>query len=182
MHPRSSPVFSRSNKDHLERRRVWTWALSTKCKSTLECPAKSDNNVLFVAIKGYMPRILQQIGTLESIIDAAGSKPVVVTDIMLWFAFDSMGEFAFNKSFGMMKTGTWHKVIIQQRSALAILGFLNPAVWIIRVAFAFLSRWWRVKDWMSMISFCDECMDKRLKVTHKCLGSQPSCIANNLPV
>lgn len=82
---------------------------------------------------------------------------------MQWFAFDSMGEFAFNENFGMMKTKTWHRAIIQQRSALAILGSLNHTVWAIRLAFAFLARFWRVKDWMGMISFSDQCMERRLQ-------------------
>jgi tryprostatin B 6-hydroxylase len=81
---------------------------------------------------------------------------------MQWFAFDSMGEFAFNENFSMMKTKTWHRAIVQQRSALAILGSLNHTVWAIRLAFAFLARFWRVKDWMGMISFCDQCMERRL--------------------
>jgi tryprostatin B 6-hydroxylase len=100
---------------------------------------------------------------LESIIASSAGQPVVPNDIMQWFAFDSMGEFAFNENFGMMKTKTWHRAIMQQRSALAILGSLNHTVWAIRLAFAFLARFWRVKDWMGMISFCDQCMERRLK-------------------
>jgi hypothetical protein len=33
VHPRVSPIFSRKEEDHIERRKVWTRALSTKCKS-----------------------------------------------------------------------------------------------------------------------------------------------------
>ncbi|GLI77596.1 hypothetical protein PoHVEF18_005887 [Penicillium ochrochloron] len=145
VHPRVSPIFSRNEEDHIERRKVWTRALSTK------------------SIREYLPRILEQIGTLESIIASANSQPVVPNDIMQWFAFDSMGEFAFNENFSMMRTKTWHRAIMQQRSALAILGSLNHTVWAIRLAFAFLARFWRVKDWMGMISFCDQCMERRLQ-------------------
>ncbi|OKO95665.1 Tryprostatin B 6-hydroxylase [Penicillium subrubescens] len=145
VHPRVSPIFSRKEEDHTERRKVWNRALSTK------------------SIREYLPRILEQIGTLESIIASANSQPVVPNDIMQWFAFDSMGEFAFNENFSMMKTKTWHRAIMQQRSALAILGSLNHTVWAIRLAFAFLARFWRVKDWMGMISFCDQCMERRLQ-------------------
>ncbi|KAF3389060.1 hypothetical protein F1880_003177 [Penicillium rolfsii] len=145
VHPRISPIFSREEQDHIERRKVWTRALSTK------------------SIREYLPRILEQIGTLESIIANANSQPVVPNDIMQWFAFDSMGEFAFNENFSMMKTKTWHRAIMQQRSALAILGSLNHTVWAIRLAFAFLARFWRVRDWMGMISFCDQCMERRLQ-------------------
>lgn len=83
---------------------------------------------------------------------------------MQWFAFDSMGEFVFNESFNMMKSGKQHSVIVQQRSALALLGPLNAAIWIPRLAFAFLPYFWRVKDWNGMIAFCDSQMEKRLQV------------------
>lgn len=145
VHPRISPIFSRNEEDHTQRRKVWSRALSTK------------------SIREYLPRILQQIGTLEAIIASSSGQPVIPNDIMQWFAFDSMGEFAFNENFGMMKTKTWHRAIMQQRSALAILGSLNHTVWAIRLAFAFLARFWRVKDWMGMISFCDQCIERRLK-------------------
>jgi hypothetical protein len=32
VHPRVSPIFSRKEEDHTERRKVWNRALSTKCK------------------------------------------------------------------------------------------------------------------------------------------------------
>ncbi|KAJ5291528.1 cytochrome P450 [Penicillium angulare] len=145
VHPRISPIFSRIEEDHTERRKVWNRALSMK------------------SIREYLPRILQQIGTLESIVAGMEGQPISPNDIMQWFAFDSMGEFAFNESFDMMKTKNWHRAIIQQRSALAILGSLNHTVWAIRLAFAFLGRFWRVKDWMGMISFCDQCIERRLQ-------------------
>lgn len=84
---------------------------------------------------------------------------------MMWFAFDSMGEFAFNRSFDMMKTGTWHKIIKQQRSALSILGPMNPAVWAIRLAFAFASFMPPVSHWKGMITFCEGCIKNRQKVS-----------------
>ncbi|CAD6591505.1 MAG: hypothetical protein ASARMPRED_005466 [Alectoria sarmentosa] len=117
VHPRVSPIFSRDEKSHTDRRRT-------------------DNIPLRQAIKEYLPRILRQISTLEQLIATYGSQPVVVNDIMQWFAFDSMGEFAFNESYNMMKSGKQHSAITQQRSALALLGPLNAAIWIPRLAFA----------------------------------------------
>lgn len=83
---------------------------------------------------------------------------------MLWFAFDSMGEFALSQSFDMMKTGTWHKVIKQQRAGLSILGPMNSVVWAIRLGFAFAYRLPPVSDFIGMIKFCEKCMEHRLKV------------------
>ena len=118
----------------------------------------------YTAIRSYLPRILEQISKLEQTIAGSDSKPVMVNDIMSWFAFDSMGEFAFNQSFGMMESQEWHGAIVQQRSALALLGPLNAAIWIVRIAVAFLPRFWRVKDWTSMMTFCDSRMEQRMKV------------------
>lgn len=75
-----------------------------------------------------------------------------------------MGDFVFNQSYGMMQSGLWHKAIIQQRSALAILGSLHCTIWLVRLAFAFIPMFWKVKDFFGMVSFCDERMQQRLKV------------------
>ncbi len=56
---------------------------------------------------------------------------------MRWFAFNSMGEFAFNEDFGMMKSDKWHTAVTRQRSALELLSVFNSTIWIIRLAFAF---------------------------------------------
>lgn len=129
IHPLVSPVFSRTDANHRARRRIWTHALSThgtaSPRHTPQAPIKKPGcrhvtNSENAAISTYLPRILAQIDVLQETVARYGTGPVPVNDVMLWFAFDSMGEFAFNQSFGMMKTGTWHKVIKQQRSGLSI--------------------------------------------------------------
>ena len=64
-----------------------------------------------------------------------------------------MGEFAFNEDFGVIKSGKWHFIVTQQRSALALLGSFDPAIWIIRLALAFAPFFWRVRDRIGMIAF-----------------------------
>ena len=83
---------------------------------------------------------------------------------MSWFAFDSMGEFMFNSDFGMMESSKWHPAIVQQRGALALLAPLSDAIWAVRLAFAFLPWFGKVKDWNQMVAFCDKAMEKRLHV------------------
>ena len=131
------------------------------CSVTLQ--PKAENRC--EAIKEYLPRIIKQISTLEQVIAHSGSQPLVVNDIMSWFAFDSMGEFAFNENFGMMKLGKWHYAVTQQRSALALLGLFSPAIWIIRLAFAFVPFLSRMRDWAGMLAFCDSRMKQRLQVS-----------------
>lgn len=117
------------------------------------------------AINEYLPRIKKQIGILQNVVKRSKSQPLSLNDTMSFFAFDSMGDFVFNQSYGMMESGEWHKAIIQQRSALAILGSLHCTIWLIRIAFAFMPSIWRVADWFNMVAFCDERMNERLKVS-----------------
>lgn len=147
MKPLISPIFSRSEADHREYRRPWNQALSAK------------------AVKEYIPRILDQIDQLKQAIARFEGRPVPINDVMPWFAFDSMGEFAFNKSFDMLKEGKWHSVILSQHLSLAIQGLLHPAVWAMRLAFAFayFLPIGPFKDWFSLLQFSDQCMDNRMK-------------------
>lgn len=83
---------------------------------------------------------------------------------MQWFSFDLMGDFAFSQDFGMMEKLEYHSAITMVRSAITLLGPFSPAIWIPRIGFAFLSRFWKVKDWFGMLAFCDTCMERRMKV------------------
>lgn len=124
-----------------------------------------------LAISEYLPRILAQIDVLQETIARYGTGPVPLNDVMMWFAFDSMGEFAFNQSFDMMKTGSWHSIIEQQRAGLSLLGPMSNAIWAIRLGFAFASFMRPVSDFVGMIDFCEKCMNKRMKVRHLGLPS-----------
>jgi tryprostatin B 6-hydroxylase len=101
---------------------------------------------------------------LAECIASYGSSPVKVNDVMSWFSFDAMGEFAFGEDFGMMKSSKWHPAIERQQRALALLAPLNDTIWLVRVAFAFVPFLGKVKDWMQMVEFCDERMEKRMQV------------------
>jgi hypothetical protein len=79
-------------------------------------------------IKEYMPRVSIQVSELERLVAYSAGEPVLLNDVMRWFAFDSIDEFAFNEGFDMMKSKTYHPAIVQQNSALALLGCVNSAV------------------------------------------------------
>ena len=119
---------------------------------------------LIQAITEYLPRIEEQVERLADLIASHGAEPLLLNDVMAWFAFDSMGEFMFNSSFGMMETSTWHPAIVKQRGALALLAPLSDAIWLVRLAFAFLPFFGKVRDWNQMVAFCDGAMQKRIKV------------------
>jgi cytochrome P450 len=80
------------------------------------------------AIAEYLPRIRQQVERLADLIANHSSEPVLLNDVMSWFAFDSMGEFMFKSDFGMMKSSAWHPAIVQQRGTLALLAPLSDAI------------------------------------------------------
>ncbi|KAK7757123.1 hypothetical protein SLS62_000670 [Diatrype stigma] len=111
--------------------------------------------------------LMDGVGNKNTRAECHGTQPVLLNDVMMWFAFDSMGEFAFNQNFDMMKMSKWHAIVKQQRSALSLLGPLNPAVWAIRFGFAFASFIPAISAWKGMIQFCEECIQRRLKTTPK---------------
>ena len=47
------------------------------------------------AIKEYIPGIVEHVEALSETIESYASKPVPIGDVMQWFAFDSVGTFAF---------------------------------------------------------------------------------------
>ncbi|KAJ5622751.1 cytochrome P450 [Penicillium lividum] len=121
------------------------------------------NSLSSSAIRQYHNRIIDKVNTLVHLIDEQVSRPVYVNDIMYWFAFDSMGDFAFSEDFGMMKSKKWHQIIWMFRYALALLGPFSPAIWIPRLAFEVIPGLWWAKWWFQMLKFCDKCMERRMK-------------------
>ncbi|KAK3166673.1 hypothetical protein OEA41_009798 [Lepraria neglecta] len=90
-------------------------------------------------------------------------RPVVINEVMYWFAFDSMGEFAFNQDFGMMRRQEWHFAVTLFRRALSIVGPFAPPIWLIKVGFTFLPWFWKIGDWFKMLAFCNQQMLSRMK-------------------
>ncbi|EHA19270.1 hypothetical protein ASPNIDRAFT_178934 [Aspergillus niger ATCC 1015] len=119
------------------------------------------------AIRQYHHRIIRKVEKLVNLIQAEGHRPILINEVMYWFAFDSMGDFAFSMDFKMMENQEWHQVILLFRSALALLGPLSPAIWIPRLAFAFAPGLLWAKWWFQMLAFCDQCMERRMKQTLK---------------
>ncbi|KAJ6115231.1 cytochrome P450 [Penicillium sp. IBT 16267x] len=145
LRPRVSSIFTRDRDLHIVRRKMWTNALSSS------------------AIRQYHHRIMEKVNTLVSLISEQESQPVYINDLMYWFSFDSMGDFAFSEDFGMMKSKKWHHIIWMFRFALALLGPFSPAIWIPRLAFAITPGLWWAKWWFQMLDFCDQCMARRMK-------------------
>ncbi|KAI9698907.1 MAG: hypothetical protein M1820_007328 [Bogoriella megaspora] len=149
LYPRVSSVFTRDKKLHDDRRRIWSHSLSTK------------------ALAEYEPRVLKKVSGLQARISESDGKPMLVNDLMRWFSFDLMGDFAFSQDFGMMEKNEYIAAISMLRRAITLLGPFSPAIWIPRLGFAFIPGLWKVKDWFGMLEFCDRCMQRRIKTVVK---------------
>ncbi|PLB38295.1 cytochrome P450 [Aspergillus candidus] len=147
LHPRISSIFTRDRVFHLKRRQIWNHALSS------------------AALRQYHRRIHTKVSTLTALVEKQDTHPVLINNIMYWFAFDSMGDFAFSEDFGMLRNQEWHRVIYLFRSALALLGPFSPAIWIPRLGFSIMPGMWRLRRWFEMLEFCDACMERRMKRT-----------------
>lgn len=123
-----------------------------------------STDLIFLALAEYEPRVARKVSGLQERISQANEQPVLVNDLMRWFSFDLMGDFAFSQDFGMMEKREYHTAIQMLRSAITLLGPFSPAIWIPRLGFAFIPGLWKVKDWFSMLAFCDSCMERRMKV------------------
>ncbi|KAK4868972.1 hypothetical protein LT330_006581 [Penicillium expansum] len=147
LYPRISSIFTRDRQLHHERRKMWEQALSRK------------------ALVQYHRRVVEKVRTLQRLVALGQSRPVLINELMYFFAFDSMGDFAFSEDFGMMRNKRWHSSIAMLRSALTLLGPFSPAIWIPRLGFAFIPSLWKVRHWFHMLEFCDQCMARRIKKT-----------------
>jgi hypothetical protein len=114
-----------------------------------------------VALNVYYERMVAQVRALRKIVDEHGASPLPVNYLMYWFAFDNMGDFGFGHDFGMLRARKPGAVYM--RSAISLLGPFSPAIWIPRIAFAFIPGLWRVRHWFQMLEFSDACMDARMK-------------------
>lgn len=95
---------------------------------------------------------------------AVVKKPVTINEAMYWFAFDSMGEFAFNQDFGMMRRQEWHFAITLLRRAISILSPFAPTIWLIKVGYKFLPGFGKIGDLFKILAFCKQQMNERIQV------------------
>jgi hypothetical protein len=117
-----------------------------------------------LALNEYKPRLLKAIDSLTKSIDSHGPNPVKVNDVLSWFSFDAMADFAFGEDFGMLNSNQWHPVIERQQKALAFLAPFNDTAWIVRLAFTLVPFHSQIKNWMQVIEFCKERMSKAMQV------------------
>ncbi|RYP42639.1 hypothetical protein DL767_000008 [Monosporascus sp. MG133] len=119
---------TRSLQKHDARRRIWNRGFTPK------------------ALAIYEERVVEYAETLASRIEQLSQEngSVNVSDWFYWFTFDVMGEFAFARSFDMLRDEKWHFAVQLLRKAMGLLGPLSPVPWIAQIGF-YLTPWIRVE-------------------------------------
>ncbi|KAK6957361.1 hypothetical protein Daesc_000145 [Daldinia eschscholtzii] len=137
---------TRDIKEHDARRRVWDRGFTNK------------------ALAIYEERVVEYAETLAAQIEKLSleDSPVNVSDWFYWFTFDVMGEFAFARSFGMLKDKRWHFAVRLLRRAMSLLGPFSPVPWIAQIAFYIIPWMYIVRDWLSMMQWCKDRMGERI--------------------
>ncbi|KAG7009753.1 hypothetical protein G7Y79_00001g000250 [Physcia stellaris] len=99
-----------------------------------------DEESGIMALAQYDERIRSYATYLEEHIakSAKQGHSVDVTAWFYWFSFDVMGDFAFAKSFDMLRDEKWHHVVLLLRRAMSLLGPLSPVPWLAQIGFSLI--------------------------------------------
>lgn len=116
-------------------------------------------------LPSYYPRLQRQVEVLEHKIEEASvaNKPVFVNDLVGFWAWDSMGEFAFNQDFGMLQSGEWHASVDMIRRATSLLGVMKSVIWLIRLGLFFVPNLGLIGGWNKAMEFCRQRVVDRIK-------------------
>ncbi|KAI1451035.1 cytochrome P450 [Annulohypoxylon stygium] len=145
LRPRYSAVFCRDKELHREGRKAWVQSMTGK------------------AMNAFYPRVSILAQSLSDCIASYGTQPVDLDDVMSWFSFDIMGDVLFGEDFNLLKSRRWEPAIKHRDGALALVGPISDATWIAHLAFLLVPFYGRVRDWESLMSFCEERIKDRIR-------------------
>jgi len=112
------------------------------------------------AVRDERQTVLRALYKLADAFQGLKGQSANVTEWMSYFTFDTMGELAFNKSFGMLDKHEWSGSVKLLRNGLGILGSVTPAPWLAHVAFTFLPKSRLL--WQALVNFAKGMMGDRL--------------------
>lgn len=115
--PRQSIHTSQNHEFHGERRRLWSQSFSDK------------------ALRGYERRVAVYSKALVDRFGEHSGQPLNAARWFHYYSYDVVGDLAFNKDFGMLKSGEQHFAVELLQEALAVQGFKLPT-WIFRMLVA----------------------------------------------
>lgn len=122
-----------------------------------------------LAMESYERQIRIYAAQLQQAIASEVEKghEININQYFHWFSFDVMGQFAFSKSFGMLRNQHWHYSIGMLRAGRALLGPFTPVPWLVRISFDIpILR--IVRDFQAMLAWCTMRMDERIEVRMSC--------------
>lgn len=122
-------------------------------------------NWIYEALAHHFAKTLTHVDTLVKTIEADvyEGRDSEMRDLSFWLGFDVMGDFVFNKSFDMLNNKEWHHMVVHLQRALSLLGFVNPAPWLLQIAFRAAPRIYQIGDWFRMADWTHEQINTRLK-------------------
>lgn len=148
---------TRNVNDHDARRRIWNKSFSPKAMASYEELILRFTELLTSQIENLLSPRNADIESPEATIN--------VTDWFAWYAFDIMGEFAFSRSFNMLRDRKWHSKICLLVDGMSAGDALGKVPWLAQLGKNIRPRMPLVKDWDSMMQWCKGCMDERLQVS-----------------
>ncbi|KAI1325711.1 cytochrome P450 [Xylariaceae sp. FL0255] len=154
--PQVSINSTRNVEEHGLRRRVWDRGFSPAALSIYDIYIIEHAHLLAARIECL---VLEHSNRVDGLDEAV----VNVTEWCFWFSFDVMGEFAFARSFGMLRDSKWHAKIRQLVDAMAMLGPVSPVPWLAQIVLGLKPRLPSVNTWLSMLKWSAGCMDERLR-------------------
>ncbi|CAF9905510.1 MAG: hypothetical protein ALECFALPRED_001001 [Alectoria fallacina] len=117
---------------HDRRRRIWNRGFSKK------------------ALHDYEDRVGMYSQELKERISKSAGKPINMTAWSRYFSFDVMGDFAFGRSFDMMRNGKNHFIVDIIRQGMAVIGPFTPVPWLFIIGKSvpgLANRWKRLLAW-----------------------------------
>ncbi|KAI1136397.1 putative cytochrome P450 monooxygenase [Hypoxylon sp. FL0543] len=148
--PRESVHVTRNHKWHQGRRRLWSQAFSDK------------------ALRGYESRIAAYNKSLIDRLAEFKGQPVNAAKWFNYYSFDVMGNLAFGRDFGMLKSGQQHWAVALLDDALGVQSMKLPT-WIFRMMIAIpglTEKYWK------FIEFCDQQLAAKIADEEKYGGSE----------
>jgi hypothetical protein len=156
----------RDKRLHAQRRRMWDQAFTAQGEFTSRTTTQPFRITDFSqALSGYHHKIIHYAKRLDSQIAQSTGRLVEASSLLYEFSFDLMGDFAFARSPSEHEEERrkWYAAIASLQKGMALLGPLSPVPWLLHIGLSF--RWVPiVQAWNSMISFCKDCMNARLRV------------------
>ena len=152
----------RSKTEHAHRRRIWDHGFTTKGLyiSTFSPDETLRNSQ---ALQIYEDQVRIYARQLEQIVGQGTGRPISINNYFFWFSWDVMGQFAFSRSFNMMKDQKWHYAVEMLREGLKLVGPSSPVPWFLRIAFD-IPLLPIVRNFQKMEMWCAKRMDERIDV------------------